>query len=239
MLDHIEFIKKHYSNQIETLNYFINDAYPNLPIQDTSQVRFGGGTALAIYYFQHRLSFDVDLFVQDPQFIAYLSPKHWIEDSQTFGDQEYIDFANHIRVLSSKSKIKLDVLVAQDNLANCLVDDSKKIFTTTIHVESIEDIIAKKIVHRRASNFTRDIIDIGIAIEKENILEKLLKIEAISKQDISELNTALDNLDRKKFNSELEVVKPFDEYLELAQNSPDIIQKECKKILPFELAKKI
>ena len=231
MLENIEFIKEHYINQIETLNDFIKDAYPYLPSQDSSRIRFGGGTALAIYYFQHRLSFDVDLFVQDPQIMNYLSPKHWLEDSSTFGDEMYIDFANHIRVLSAKNKIKLDVLVAQDNHANCLVDDSNKLFNATLHVESIEDIIAKKIVYRRKGNFTRDITDIAIAIEKENILEKLLNIEAVTRKDINELSNALDTLDKNKYNHELEIVKPFEKYLETARNAPIIIQKECSRIL--------
>ena len=231
MLENIEFIKEHYINQIETLNDFIKDAYPNLPNQDSSQIHFGGETALAIYYFQHRLSFDVDLFVQDPQIINYLSPKHWIEDSSTFGDEMYVDFVNHIRVLSAKNKIKLDVLVAQDNLADCLIDDSNKIFNATVCIESIEDIIAKKIVYRRKENFTRDIIDIAIAIEHDNTIAKLLKIKAITKQDINELNNALDTLDKNKYDYELEVVKPFEKYLKTAQNAPIIIQKACCKIL--------
>lgn len=230
MLENTDFIKKHYSNQINTLNEFIKDAYPFLPNQDSSQIHFGGGTALAIYYFGHRLSFDVDLFVKDPQIINYLSPKHWIEESKTFGDGPYIDFANHIRVLSSKNKIKLDVLVAQDNLAPCLIDNSKKLFDATLHVESVEDIIAKKIVHRRKANFTRDLVDIAIAIEKENILEKLFSINAITKQDIIELKNALDTLDKKRFLEELKVIKPFDDYIKITQNAPKIIQNECNKI---------
>jgi len=231
MLENIEFIKEHYINQIETLNDFIKDAYPNLPSQDNSRIRFGGGTALAIYYFQHRLSFDVDLFVQDPQIMNYLSPKHWLEDSKTFGDEMYIDFANHIRVLSAKNKIKLDVLVSQDNLSDYLVDNSNKLFSASVYVESIEDIIAKKIIHRRKRNFTRDIIDISIAIEKENILEKLLNIGAIIKKDVHELNSALDTLDKNKYNHELEIVKPFENYLETARNAPITVQKECSRIL--------
>lgn len=230
MLTNIEFIKTHYSNQINTLNDFIKDAYPFLPNKDTSQVRFGGGTALAMYYFGHRLSFDVDLFVKDPQIINYLSPRHWIEESKVFGDEPYIDFANHIRVLSSKNKIKLDVLVAQDNLAKCLIDDSKKLFDATVHVESVEDIIAKKITHRRKGNFTRDLVDIAIAIDRENILEKLFDIKAITSQDIVELKNALDTLDKERFFEELEVIKPFDRYMKIAKNAQTIIQEECNKL---------
>lgn len=65
MIKNVEFVKKHYSEQIDALNGFIKDAFAYLPNQDNSLIRFGGGTALAIYYFQHRLSFDIDLFVTE------------------------------------------------------------------------------------------------------------------------------------------------------------------------------
>ncbi|WP_428738841.1 nucleotidyl transferase AbiEii/AbiGii toxin family protein [Sulfurimonas sp.] len=78
-MKNIEFIQEHYSEQIYALNCFIEDAYSFLPNQDYSTIRFGGGTALAIYYFQHRLSFDIDLFVTDVQILNYLSPKHYCQ----------------------------------------------------------------------------------------------------------------------------------------------------------------
>jgi len=84
MLKDIPFIKKNYADQIGALNQFIADVYPCLPNSDGKHIRFGGGTALAIYYFQHRLSFDIDLFVTDPQVMNYLSPKHWLEDTTLF-----------------------------------------------------------------------------------------------------------------------------------------------------------
>jgi predicted nucleotidyltransferase component of viral defense system len=231
MLSSVDFVKEYYQNQIETLKDFIKEAYPNLPNKDSSCVRFGGGTALAMYYFQHRLSFDVDLFVRDPQIINYLSPKHWIEESSAFGDETYLDLANHIRVLSSKNKIKLDVLVAQDNLGACLVDDSYAFFDIPLHVESIEDIIAKKIVYRRIQNLTRDVIDIAVAIEKENILEKLLRMEAIAHKDIDELNAAMLNLDIAQYDFELELIKPFEKYRKIATNAPRIIKENCALLI--------
>lgn len=69
-MKNIEFIKEHYGEQIHALNSFIQDAYSSLTNQDHSKIRFGGGTALAIYYFQHRLSFDIDLFVTDEMIIS-------------------------------------------------------------------------------------------------------------------------------------------------------------------------
>ena len=223
---------EHYPEQIDALNGFIKDAYPYLPNRDNSLIRFGGGTALAIYYFQHRLSFDIDLFATDIQVLNYLSPKHWIEETNTFNGDKYIDLSNHIRVLYKKNNIKVDVLVSQDTSSNYLIDDTNSIFTTTVYVESIEDIIAKKIVYRRNDNLTRDIIDIAISIKHaENILKKLFDTELISLNDVQELYNSLLNLDIETFNEEIEVGMPFERYLNNAQNAPDIIKVECEKIL--------
>ena len=232
MIKNIDFIKANYNDQINALNEFIKDVYPYLPNKDNSLIKFGGGTALAIYYFQHRLSFDIDLFVSDAQVLNYLSPKHWIEDTVAFNGDSYIDLSNHIRVLSRKNNIKIDILVSQDNLSSAIADSSNDLFTSTIYVESIEDIIAKKIVYRRNDNLTRDIIDIAISIKfANNILKKLYESESITLNDIKELYDSLNSLEMETFNAELEIVNPFSKYLEVAKKAPEIIKKECIKII--------
>ncbi len=232
MIKNIKFVKEHYEDQINALNGFIKDAYPYLPKQDNSLIRFGGGTALAIYYFQHRLSFDIDLFVTDVQILNYLSPKHWIEETSLFNGDKYIDLSNHIRVLYRQNNIKLDVLVSQDNDDKYLVDDSKELFDDVIYIESIESIISKKIVYRRNDNLTRDIIDIAISIiYANNIFKKLYDEELINMLDVTELYNSLELLDINTFNEEIEIVKPFDKYLDTAKNAPNIIKKECLAII--------
>ena len=200
--------------------------------QDHSTIRFGGGTALAIYYFQHRLSFDIDLFVTDVQILNYLSPKHWIDETNKFNTSKYIDLSNHIRVLEKKNNIKVDVLVSQNASSDYLLDNSKVIFTSDVYVESIEDIIAKKIVYRRNDNLTRDIIDIAIAIKlKDGILQNMLERGLINKLDLKELKTSLENLDKTTFEEEIEIVAPFENYINDSKNAPEIIKQECQKIL--------
>lgn len=231
-MKNIEFIQEHYSEQIHALNSFIKDVYRFLPNHDNSLIRFGGGTALAIYYFQHRLSFDIDLFVTDVQILNYLSPKHWIDETNNFNTSKYIDLSNHIRVLEKKNNIKVDVLVTQDSSSEYLIDDSKAIFNSDIYVESIEDIIAKKIVYRRNDNLTRDIIDIAISINHAgNVLEKLFVAEKITKEDIQDLYNSIRQLDRKTFDEEIEIVAPFEKYIDDAKNAPEIISEACQKIL--------
>lgn len=229
-MKNIEFLHEHYLEQIQALNHFIEDAYKFLPQDDHSLIRFGGGTALAIYYYQHRLSFDIDLFVTDMQVLNYLSPKHWIDETNKFNSSSYIDLSHHIRVLEKKNNIKIDLLVSQSSTTNYLVDDSKKLFKETIYVESIEDIIAKKIVYRRNDNLTRDIIDIAISIkQKDDFLENMLASGLINLNDVQELYNALKNLDKTTFDEELEIVAPFEKYLDNAKNAPEIIMQVCKK----------
>ena len=228
----IAFLNEHYHEQIQALNHFIADTYAFLPHKDRSLIRFGGGTALAIYYFQHRLSFDIDLFATDMQVLSYLSPKHWIDETNNFNSSSYIDLAHHIRVLEKRNNIKIDLLVSQSSSSNYLVDDSKMLFNETIYVESIEDIIAKKIVYRRNDNLTRDIIDIAIAIKHtDNFLENLLEAGLINQNDIQELYNALSHLDKTTFDEELEIVAPFEKYLDDAKNAPEIIMQACQQYL--------
>ena len=48
-----DFIEEHYKEQIIALDLFFKESgAKHIP---SSKIRFGGGTALAIYYFQHRL----------------------------------------------------------------------------------------------------------------------------------------------------------------------------------------
>lgn len=230
-MQNIDFIKEYYQNQVDAYTAFINDAYPSLPNGDFSTIRFGGGTALAIYYFQHRLSFDIDLFVTDAQIINYLSPKHWLEESKVFNAHSYVDLSNHIRVLYLKNNIKVDVLVAQDFISNPLIDDSKDLFPQTIYVESIDDIIAKKIIYRRQDNLTRDIIDIAISITHgDNTLKRLVENGAVTQQDIDELVMSLNDLDRGVYEEELEIVNPFKEYREISKKAPELIIDICSKL---------
>ncbi len=232
MMSKVAFMHEHYVDQIDALKGFISDAFPYLPNKDSSFVRFGGGTALAIYYFQHRLSYDIDLFVTDSQIMSYLSPKHWLEETNDFNTDKYVDLSNHIRVLYRKNNIQVDVLVAQDFIGEPFLDTSKEIFPCDLYVESIEDIIAKKIVYRRKDNLTRDIIDIAISIKyADNVIQKLYDQDSIALSDVQELYDSLLSLDMETFNEELEIVKPFDKYLSTAQQAPGIIKQECLSII--------
>ena len=225
------FILETYAKQIKALNDLISECKKLLPNNDLSFIRFGGGTALAIYHFQHRKSFDIDLFVTDPQILNYLSPKHWLEDSRLFNTAKYIDLANHIRLLT-KENIKIDILVSQDFIGHAIIDNSHAFFQESIYVESLEDILAKKIVYRKDQNKSRDIIDLSVALYHDvSIFEKLLNSGAVTLQDLRYLHDALTRLDTQKYLDEIDLVDPIPFYLDVAKNAPTVIQKTVSNII--------
>lgn len=219
-INNTSFIHKNYSEQIKALELFFKETNTNsIPI---SKIKFGGGTALSIYYFQHRLSFDIDLFVEDGQYLDFLRPKLWIEESSNFNANEYIDQYNHIGLVTSND-IKVDILTDM-NSTEYFIDDTKKIFPFDIYIESIENILAKKITFRKTDNKARDIFDLATAISKDKfIIQNMLKSDKIMMDDILILQKSIENLNHKKYMIEIEIVEPFEEFKTIAKNAQHII----------------
>ncbi|MGL2647407.1 nucleotidyl transferase AbiEii/AbiGii toxin family protein [Helicobacter pylori] len=226
----LSFIKNNFQAQIQALEQFypiIKNAL-NLGLNPSS-IKFGGGTALSMYYFQHRLSFDIDLFVNDAQCLGFFSPKLWIDNCSHFDSTRYIDQHNHIGV-TNKDNIKIDVLV--DYASNeRYVDNSKKIFAFDIYIESLENIIAKKITFRKTDNKTRDIFDIAVALHNNNnLFDKLLSSQKITKQDLLTLQNSLQELDKKRYSIEIDMVEPISHYKDLSLSAYDFLIDKIDQI---------
>jgi len=219
-INNISFIQEYYSNQIKALELFWGEtgakSIPN------EKLKLGGGTALAIYYFGHRLSFDIDLFVEDVQYLDFIRPKLWIDESDHFNPSEYIDQYNHIGLITSND-IKVDILVCT-NSTEGFIDNTKQIFSFDIYIESIENILAKKITFRKKDNKARDIFDIATAISKDKlIIKSMIEKNKVTIDDIVILKESIENLNRKKYEIEIEMVEPFKEFQDIADNAPQII----------------
>ena len=227
--NNVEFVKNDYPKQIHALNQFlpiINDCIQSgVPRESLS---FGGGTALAMYYLGHRKSFDIDLFINDPQCFAYFSPKHWIDDNPHIA-KDYGELSHQIYFYTNDN-IKIDILV-RPNIDKNLLDNSKTIFNSDIYIHSVEDIIANKIIHRRNDNKPRDIFDITASIDKyPNLLQSLIAKKAITANDIIELKSALQNVDMKKYTESIDLVEPAKKYENLALNAPKILVEKLNEI---------
>ncbi len=229
-INEINFVKNNFQTQIKALKQFypiIKNAL-NLGLKP-SMIKFGGGTALSMYYFQHRLSFDIDLFVNDAQCLGFFSPKLWIDDCSHFDSARYIDQHNHIGV-TNKDNIKIDILI--DYASNeGYIDNSKKIFAFDIYIESLENIIAKKITFRKTDNKTRDIFDISVALHhNDGLFDQLLNDQKITKQDLLIFQNSLKELNKEKYNAQIKIVKPTQEYSHIALNAYEILTEKIDQI---------
>jgi hypothetical protein len=132
---------------------------------------FGGGTAMMLQI-DHRESHDVDIFLLDPQLLPFLDPqKH--------------NFTFEIRPTDSKSDGARFLKLAFENIGEIdfIVGGSLSSTPTipmtiegeAVQLETIPEVITKKIYHRGSSIKPRDIFDIAAAGEKQanSIIDEL------------------------------------------------------------------
>jgi len=212
------FLEFDFKEQKTAFNFVYQNLLKNIPLESWS---FGGGTALSMYYFLHRASFDIDIFINDPQYFGYLSPKFYLEE-EDFLRKDYIETANQI-TLRTKNKIKIDFILTPPLSSNSfkqLKDEGKE-----FQIETVEEIIAKKIFYRKKDNKIRDILDIAYAIyyDNSNILLELINKNILNLDDLYEFEKSLNKLDRRNFLIELEKIKPSKKLNNIVNNVKDII----------------
>jgi len=206
-----------YCDQIAALEAACSVVLHRIPIEIWS---LGGGTALALFHFQHRLSHEIDIFVHDPQYFSFLSPK-WFIDHQEVFHSEYLEQADHIS-LATLVGVKVDII-----LAPILTDKLpvlRRIGPIACYVDSLEEIIAKKIRYRRGQAKTRDIVDLGIAVSRfPGLLKELVEQNAVTLDELFEWRYTLAELDRDRYLQELDIIAPVAGYLESCSQSIEII----------------
>lgn len=212
---------KIFQKQIEALSITYKEALHSFPPEVWS---WGGGTVLSLYYFQHRKSFDIDIFIRDPQIFSYLSPKWLLDNGNSAFSDDYHEAANHIKLVISKSGIKVDFILSPLILSDGVMKNFLLQTGFDFYVETSDEIIAKKIKFRRKYNITRDIFDIAAALTQQpEILQKLYRLKVLRLEDIVELNMALESLDMDNYKKEIELISPVQEMKDVSENSREII----------------
>jgi len=155
------------------------------------QWTFGGGTAMMLQI-DHRESRDVDIFLPDPQLLPFLDPK-------------VRDFKFEIVPSDYKGDGARFLKLAFDGIGQIdfIVDTPKTAVPTIQHViqgektllETIPEIITKKIVNRGSSLQPRDIFDIAAAGEQYS--DALVAALRSYKTQVAAAMTALAVLRRK------------------------------------------
>ena len=203
-----------FSKQKEMLDVTLDLLEQNNLLECSS---LGGGTALAAYYFNHRYSTDIDIFIYaDVNKTHLLKPSYWnthinkkFESIGFTGNFRHNDIYTEI-VINQDSKIQFFDVIKKSKEAFKKVD----LWGYSLNLDSIEEIIAKKIHYRGDIGNSRDLFDIAIAIHNDpsiftNMLLNKEKIKSLYKTIINiSNNPELTNL----YLHEIELMNPNKQY---------------------------
>jgi Nucleotidyl transferase AbiEii toxin, Type IV TA system len=121
------------------------------------EVAMGGGTVLMMRM-HHRLSKDIDLFLNDAQWLARLTPR--LNDSVAGMVRDYSEQANSVRLVLAQGDI--DFVVA-GSVTGVAPSESLDFGGREILLEATEEILAKKLFFRAALLKPRDVFDLVAA----------------------------------------------------------------------------
>jgi hypothetical protein len=123
----------------------------------------GGGTALMIHA-RHRLSKDIDAFIDDPQYLSFLSPR--LAGEEIWGCKAYDESANHLRLVYSEGEIDFIVAARITDLpSNIQTIDMSEIVAGVAHkiiVEHPVETAVRKLSYRGSMLKVRDVFDIAV-----------------------------------------------------------------------------
>jgi hypothetical protein len=128
-----------------------------LPVDEWT---FGGGTVLMRRH-RHRLSKDIDIFIDNAEFLGYLNPR--LSDVAESLTTDYVEDTEYLKLRFPEGEI--DFVVAAPLSANPAILET--ILGHPFLVETSTEIVAKKVWHRGATFTARDIFDLAMVAERE------------------------------------------------------------------------
>jgi hypothetical protein len=175
---------------------------------------FGGGTVLMLRL-NHRQSKDVDLFVPDPQYLGYFSPR--LTDAAEALTTEYQEAAEFTKLILPIGEIDIVVGTPLTGEPGEIVDFEGR----PICVETCAEIVAKKMWHRGDQAKARDLFDLCAVADLEPealdaarpfmarhsaaFMARLKQYRAISKEEFGKIDR-------------IAYTRSFDECMELAEH---------------------
>jgi hypothetical protein len=174
---------------------------------------FGGGTALMLQI-GHRESHDIDIFIDDPQILGFLDPAK--SDLQFI--EAPVDYAGdgaRFQRFAFGGAGEIDFIVSANLTSN--PSRAAKIEGQEVQLETVAEIIAKKIYHRGREAKPRDIFDIAAAAQSHRP-EIVLALRALRDQAEATL-LRLDELNPQFVASTIEQLMILPKYAALVPDS--------------------
>jgi nucleotidyltransferase AbiEii toxin of type IV toxin-antitoxin system len=189
----------------------------------------GGGTALMLQH-QHRMSKDIDIFIEDAQYLPYLSPR--LGGEAIWETNLYDEAAHYLKLRYPEGEI--DFIVSAQ-ITETVVrpfkvpgDAVSGIPEYDFLIEHPVEIGIKKLWHRGSELKVRDAFDLAV-IAQHHARLLLSNLHYVK----SKKSAILERLDRIKpgfFLAEIEELDILPEYAQLAQDSLSITRNIAKHI---------
>ncbi|MEQ1954387.1 nucleotidyl transferase AbiEii/AbiGii toxin family protein [Mesorhizobium sp. CN2-181] len=158
---------------------------------DRTQWIWGGGTVLMLRY-HHRLSRDVDIFINDVQYLSYLSPR--LNEAGSDNILGYSEQANHLRLEYPQGEI--DFLTVAPVFPH-IMPEMRRLEGVEDFVQLMPDkeILAQKL-HYRAAGFTgRDLYDFAAVTQANSALLGDVDLHKIAVERRDALEVSLQSAD--------------------------------------------
>ncbi len=117
----------------------------------------GGGTVLAMRH-DHRASKDIDIFLRDPQYLGYVTPR--LSDVASERATDYEEGAEYVKIRYAEGEI--DFVVASSLTVPGVEEAS--LAKRTVLLETDEEIVAKKLHYRGHRFQPRDLFDLAMVL---------------------------------------------------------------------------
>ena len=175
---------------------------------------FGGGTAMMIQI-DHRESHDVDLFLPDPQLLSYLDPKLHDFKFEIAPSGYGGDGTGFMKISFEKGEI--DFIVGREMTS--APTTTFEIAGVPTLLETVPEIITKKVVYRGKSFRPRDIFDMAAAAEQhaDAIIEALRSYP----DEVAKTIETLNRLNPDFANDSIAQLMLRDKYRDLSKTAID------------------
>ena len=205
-------------------------AYQILQDYSITNWSFGGGTALSSVYYNHRMSYDIDIFSEDYSLIQkIISAQKEITHNLGINELAVDVSSSSITFYLKEGSLKLDFVYSPALTSNPY--NYKSVFGfANIKVQTPQEIIAKKLKFREKATI-RDFVDYAISQEQDDIMTKLKSEGIVDIERYFEVIEKFDKFDTKVFNTELKLLFPNKEVCkdDFAQTIHSIM-KPCNSI---------
>jgi len=196
---------------------------------DVNNYALGGGTTLSACYWNHRNSTDIDIFLFEKdahlkKIRDSLGKSHIVQLLKKIGYQGSFKYPGNYLEIEIDTYKKIQFFESKHYRPNAYT--FHRLWGYNTNIESVDEIIYKKIFYRAEKCNARDIFDIALAIHKDpSILQTIVTIKSSFVNNLMVLEEALYAMTNNEeallvYKAEIDYISPSLEFMLIAYHAP-------------------